>query len=362
MQRVLSGCLLAVLVFFPFGLAGSAAADEVSPMYFPVVGGGGFTDTFGASRGEGRTHNGIDIMVPKLTPVIAVADGTVGWMHDEQGGNCCDMAFLHDDGWESWYVHLNNDTPGTDDGQGWGFADGIEPGVWVAAGTLIASVGDSGNAEWTSPHLHFELHAPDGTVVNPYESLLLAPVLEGPLAALGSPFADTYDSVHEEDIAGISRPGITRGCNPPQNNLYCPGRELSRGEIAAFVRRTLGTPYVEADYFTDDVTSVFEGDINALAEAGIALECGADLYCPDRALTRAEMAVFVARGLQLSPGGDGFTDDDGHAFEAEINTVAEAGIVKGCNPPDNTRFCPERSLSRAEMATFLVRALALLAV
>ena len=146
-------------------------------MVFPVVGDVSYTDTFGDPRGGGRTHEGQDLLADKMTPVVAVAAGTVGWMHNEQGGNCCAMALEHDDGWASWYIHLNNDTPGTDDGLGWGFAVGIEPGVHVEAGQLIGFVGDSGNAEATVPHLHFELHDPEGTPANSYDALVQAPVV-----------------------------------------------------------------------------------------------------------------------------------------------------------------------------------------
>jgi peptidoglycan hydrolase-like protein with peptidoglycan-binding domain len=67
---------------------------------------------------------------------------------------------------------LNNDTPGTDDGAAWGIADGIVPGVHVEAGQHIGWVGDSGNAENTGSHLHFELFDPAGVVVNSYNALL----------------------------------------------------------------------------------------------------------------------------------------------------------------------------------------------
>jgi murein DD-endopeptidase MepM/ murein hydrolase activator NlpD len=87
-----------------------------------------------------------------MTEVYAAADGTISWV----GSSCCSLGIDHDDGWETYYIHLNNDTPGTDDGQGWGVADGILPGTHVQAGQLIGWVGDSGNAEYVSPHLHFE--------------------------------------------------------------------------------------------------------------------------------------------------------------------------------------------------------------
>ena len=106
-------------------------------------------------------------MADKMVPIVAVAAGTVGWVRDEQGGTCCAMAVNHDDGWRTWYIHMNNDTPGTDDGMGWGFAAGIEPGVHVEAGQIIGYVGDSGNAETTPPHLHFELQRPDGEEISP---------------------------------------------------------------------------------------------------------------------------------------------------------------------------------------------------
>ncbi|HVE76965.1 MAG TPA: M23 family metallopeptidase, partial [Actinomycetota bacterium] len=80
-------------------------------------------------------------------------------------------------GWQYTYVHVNNDSPGTDDNANpaqWIFTPGISLGATVTAGQHIGYLGDSGNAESSSPHLHFEIRRPDGTYLNPYSSLRLA--------------------------------------------------------------------------------------------------------------------------------------------------------------------------------------------
>ena len=83
------------------------------------------------------------------------------------------------------------------------------------------------------------------------------------------------------------------------------------------------------------------------------------LYCPDETITRAQFASFVSRALNLSAGAgsDRFTDDDGSIHEADIERLAEAGITLGCNPPANDHFCPNATVTRAQAASFLVRAL-----
>lgn len=149
------------------------------PLVFPVDGDHFFTDTFGAYRTHGKGHQGQDIMADKGTSVVAAASGTVRYVNWTRRSHlnpdrCCSVVISHDDGWETRYLHLDNDTPGTDDGRGWGIADGIVPGARVEAGQLLGWVGDSGNAEGTPPHLHFELKDPDGVHANPFESLLLA--------------------------------------------------------------------------------------------------------------------------------------------------------------------------------------------
>lgn len=144
-------------------------ADVSYSLVFPVQGSNNFGDHFWANRGSG-VHHAVDVMAPKMTPIVAVASGTIQWV----GRNCCSLRIKHDDGWSSGYIHMNNDTPGTDDGQGWGIAPGLQSGSRVSAGQLIGWVGDSGNAENTAPHLHFELIDPHGVYVDPYLSLRAA--------------------------------------------------------------------------------------------------------------------------------------------------------------------------------------------
>ena len=177
----------------------------------------------------------------------------------------------------------------------------------------------------------------------------------------GGTFTDDNGNVHEANIEAIAAVGITRGCNPPSNSLYCPGSAMTRGQMAAFLVRALDLPSASQDYFTDDAESIFEGDINALTEEGIAFGCTETEYCPDAPLRRDEMAELLVRTFGYdNPGGtDLFVDDGSSLFQASINKLANHDITKGCNPPDNTNFCPDRTLDRAEMATFIARALEL---
>ncbi len=168
--------LLAALTAPP-ALAASHDEGELVdyPLVFPVDGDHYFSDWFWAAR-SGGIHHAQDLMADKMVPVVAAADGVVrlvNWTAQSHMNpdRCCTVALRHSDGWESWYIHLNNDTPGTDDGKAWGIADGIAPGVRVSAGQLIGWVGDSQSAEYTAPHLHFELRDPQGVIVNPFQAL-----------------------------------------------------------------------------------------------------------------------------------------------------------------------------------------------
>jgi peptidoglycan hydrolase-like protein with peptidoglycan-binding domain len=159
------------------GVTGSA---DVSPrITFPVAGPNRYKREWLTAHNP-AIHVGVDIFASRMVPVVAMADGVVSdvnWEHDpyhEGPTECCAVAIIHDSGWESWYLHLNNDTPGTDDGLGWGVMPGIVRGTRVTAGQIIGFIGDSTNAEATAPHTHVELHNPAGNPVDPYDYLVAA--------------------------------------------------------------------------------------------------------------------------------------------------------------------------------------------
>jgi hypothetical protein len=168
-------------------------------------------------------------------------------------------------------------------------------------------------------------------------------------------------NIFVNDIEWLADKGVTKGCNPPTNSRFCPDKTVTRGQMAAFVARVLTLPAANKDYFGDDNDSVFENDINRVAAAGITKGCNPpknDRFCPDSKLNRGQMAAFLvrARGYTNDGGGDRFIDDDGLVFERDIDRLATAGVTKGCNPPANNRFCPNDPVTRAQMAAFLRRA------
>jgi len=114
---------------------------------------------------------------------------------------------------------------------------------------------------------------------------------------------------------------------------------------------------VIAPEFSDIASSTFINDIHWLFYEGITGGCGSGQYCPKASVTRAQMAMFLDRAIGLPPTGtDFFTDDEGITGEASINRLAAADppITGGCTP---TTFCPTSRVTREQMAMFLDRAL-----
>src|SRR5436190_7973477 len=101
----------------PTTTAGAADEPAWHRIHFPVREKVSYSDDWGAARAGGRTHQGNDLMGSKLFHELAAADGVVQWVKVDQGtGSSGNMLSLKgDDGWVYWYIHINNDTPGTDD-------------------------------------------------------------------------------------------------------------------------------------------------------------------------------------------------------------------------------------------------------
>ena len=143
-------------------------------LIFPVLGTFRYGNDYGDPRGQGR-HEGIDIVAPRKALAVAAEAGRVKFHVTSSRAGC--MLYLHGDSGTTYlYVHLNNDLGMTNDNrggckQGVTFAPGLKSGMKVAAGEPIGFVGDSGDANGITPHLHFEMHPNDGASINPFTQL-----------------------------------------------------------------------------------------------------------------------------------------------------------------------------------------------
>ncbi|HSJ28833.1 MAG TPA: ScyD/ScyE family protein, partial [Acidimicrobiia bacterium] len=169
-----------------------------------------------------------------------------------------------------------------------------------------------------------------------------------------SGFADIASSVHHrEAIECAAWWGIVNGYSP---TTFGPGDPVTREQVASMLVRSLyatGLALVQgaADAFTDDNDSVHEADINVLASMGVILGRGEGIFDPKAPVTRAEMASLVARtygvivdaGLAAAP--NAFSDDDGSVHEADIDSVAAAGWIRGIG---GGLYDPSGSTTRAQ--------------
>jgi hypothetical protein len=169
------GLLVLIPLAFATGVAVAGAGTKPVPrLVFPVVGPVSYTDDFGAPRGRG-VHEGNDLVAPRKALAVAAEAGTVKFHTTSRAAGC--MLYLHGvSGTEYLYIHLNNDLGNTNDNKGTckpgiAFAPGLKSGQHVEAGEHIGYVGDSGDANWAGPHLHFEVHPGGGAPVSPYAYL-----------------------------------------------------------------------------------------------------------------------------------------------------------------------------------------------
>ena len=163
-------------------------------------------------------------------------------------------------------------------------------------------------------------------------------------------------------IESLARSGITGGCG---DGNYCPEQHVTRAQMAVFLERGMKgsgftPPPASGNVFNDvganDFAAAF---IEQLFADGVTGGCGGGDYCPEDPVSRAQMAVFLLRakhgaGYLPSPAsGTDFGDVDSAYWAVSwIEQLASEGITGGCG---NGFYCPEDTVTRAQMAVFLVR-------
>jgi uncharacterized protein YkwD len=166
-------------------------------------------------------------------------------------------------------------------------------------------------------------------------------------------FRDVNGGTHGANVLTLARSGITTGCSDVR---YCPERSVTRAQMGTFIARAAAKMPSSSNPFNDlHRAPLHRANISALADAKITGGCSSDRFCPDRTVTRAQMATFIANALGLSPvSGSRFSDvPSGSVHAGAINAIAAEGVTLGCG---DGRYCPDAPVSRAEMASFLVRA------
>jgi len=177
-------------------------------------------------------------------------------------------------------------------------------------------------------------------------------------------FSDIDEAgTHRDSVANLAARGIFEGTECAAGR-FCPDLPIQRWVMAVWLVRALDgadpTPTDRPRFADVDEDAWWAVHVERLADLGITRGCGVEpaRYCPDSPVTRAQMATFLTRAFRLPSVPDaGFTDvGQGATHLPGINALAAAGITSGC-AVDPARYCPGRATTRAQMATFLTRAL-----
>ena len=183
-------------------------------------------------------------------------------------------------------------------------------------------------------------------------------------------FSDDDGGAHESNIEIIAARGITVGCDPTRPDRFCPDRVVTRAQMTAFLVRALGDEEdaeesgaaVTTSRFSDIPDGVwYLPYVERLADLGVVEPYEDGAFRPSEPLTRRDMAVLLTRAfshilLVINPSGV-FEDVPADALHAaEVESVFEAWVTRGCSA-DPRLYCPGEPVTRAQMASFLARAL-----
>ena len=177
-------------------------------------------------------------------------------------------------------------------------------------------------------------------------------------------FSDVTEGVHKPAINILGEMGLFEGtlCG---EGMFCPGEPIKRSDMAVWLIRALGDeelPAAGTTRFADvDADQWWAPYVERLAELEITVGCSQEplRYCPDTSVSRGQMASILVRTFDLEPAEPaGFVDTEGSVHEADIDALAASGITGGCKR-DPLQYCTSDPSRRSHMATFLIRALAL---
>ena len=164
-------------------------------------------------------------------------------------------------------------------------------------------------------------------------------------AVASSRFGDDEGSVHEPAIDALDEAGILEGTECGEGSI-CPTEPFHRWVMAVWLIRALDESVsTSSTRFVDIDQEVWWAPyVERLAERGITRGCttGPARYCPHGSVTRGQMATFLVRAFDLDPASAaGFVDTAGHVHAASIDALAAAGITAGC-ADEPARYCPGR--------------------
>lgn len=294
---VLAAAVLLVPVFVTEVRAAPTASPEddyrqVVELTFPVAGKVWYADDYAAHRSGGRRHQATDIFAPKDTPVYAAVDGVICWLTgvgEPVPSYGYMLRICGDDGRRYSYLHLHNDNTGTDDAAGdalGAYAPGIRVGARVTAGQHVGFLGDSGNAEETDPHLHFEIW--DGRVAD--ARLAVSPWKQGRL----NPYPSLVAAQQRGAVPGTGQ-RLLQLTTPPLSGADV--RDLQRDLAALGATGATGAPLTADGSFgpgTDQAARDFQRSVGLEPSGVVGPKTQAAI---DRALARASASDQAASEL-----------------------------------------------------------------
>ena len=182
--------------------------------------------------------------------------------------------------------------------------------------------------------------------------VMLVIVPPGTVAAAGR-FTDDNGSRYEKAIEAVAAAGVMPGCT---TRHFCPKTVVTKGKMAVYLARALRLKATVKTRFRD-VPSSQASYVRKIVAAGIMKGCSTTKFCPKTAITRGRMASYLVKALHLTATGKNTFKDVSkrHRYATAINRLATAGLAVTCA---KSRFCPDRKITRAETAAFLAKVMA----